>query len=589
MNLFLWIIFLSICYYIGFILLFFSFFLIYQRYVFYTTIFSLFVEYDILTFNSTSIIMVFLFDWISLSFIGVVMLISSIVIIYSYIYIKDDKDIIKFIFLVYLFVLSIILLITSPNIISILLGWDGLGLVSYCLVIYYQNIKSSNAGMLTVLSNRIGDIAILLRISWILNFGSCNFFFLQHIFYDYYILIIFLLILIARITKRAQIPFSAWLPAAMAAPTPVSSLVHSSTLVTAGVYLLIRFHNVLEYNYVLFIISVLTMLMSGLGANFETDLKKVIALSTLRQLGVIIIILSIGYFELAFLHLLAHALFKSLLFLCAGFFIHSMDDVQDVRLIGSISFFSPVVSIFFFCSSISLCGFPFMSGFYSKDLIIEIAYISNFNFFIFLILFISTIFTLIYSVRLIYYVCFFFLRKSSFSIYEDHLIFFPISLLFFISILGGSLIVWLYFPCYFVYISLFIKLLVLLSLVTLFFFIVFFSPPILNLLVINKIFFFLRNIWNLPLISTYFIINIISYGFSFIKYFDQGWLELIGGQGLYTKLNKNSYILDTRIFLNIKNYLLFFFFIIILFLIFVYLNSLKLKRSVEVTKIVLYF
>lgn len=574
MNLFLWIIFLSICYYLGFILLFFRIFSIYQRYIFYASSFFIFIEYDILTFNSSSVIMVFLLDWIRLSFIGVVILISSIVIIYSYRYISGDPYINKFITLVYLFVLSIILLITSPNMISILLGWDGLGLVSYCLVIYYQNVKSANAGILTVLSNRVGDVAILLRISWILNFGSCSFFFLQHIFYDQYILIIFVLVFLARITKSAQIPFSAWLPAAMAAPTPVSSLVHSSTLVTAGVYLLIRFHNVLEYNYLLFIISVLTILISGLGANFETDLKKVIALSTLRQLGIIIMVLSIGYYELAFLHLLSHALFKSLLFLCAGFFIHRMGDVQDVRLIGSISLFSPVISIFFFCASISLCGFPFISGFYSKDLIIEIIFISNINFIIYLILFIATIFTLIYSIRLTYYVCLYFLGKPSYFVSDDYLMFLPIRSLFLLSIFGGSLFIWLYFPCYFVYIRFFSKFIILFSLFLLFIFMTYFRNPSPVSSYINKIYYFLSNIWNLPLISTFFFIKFLSYGISFIKYFDQGWLELLGAQGIYSKLNKNSYHLDVSIFLNIKNYLLLFFFITIIFFVFLCLNSL---------------
>ena len=569
-----WIIFLSVCYYIGLILLSLRIFSLYQSYSFFCSRLRFFLEFDILTFNSSSLVMVFLLDWISLSFVRVVCLISSMVLLYSYSYMSSDKDIYKFILLVYLFVISIILLITSPNLVRILLGWDGLGLVSYCLVIYYQNIKSANAGILTVLSNRIGDVAILLRISWMLNFGSCSFFYLQHIFYDSLLLFIFVMVFVARITKSAQIPFSAWLPAAMAAPTPVSSLVHSSTLVTAGVYLLVRFHNVLEYNFILFTISVLTMFISGIGANFETDLKRVIALSTLSQLGVIMIILSFGFYELAYLHLISHALFKSLLFLCAGFYIHRRSDIQDIRLIGSLSIFSPVISFFFLCSSISLCGFPFLTGFYSKDLIIEIIIMSNINFFIFFVLFISTLLTLIYSVRLASHLCLVYINKSFFSISDDPIMFYPITSLFFLSIFGGSVFIWLYLPCYFVYMSFFSKIIILFFLVCSFFLVNSFSLVPLRSFFSKSLVWFLSNMWNLPLISTYFFIKIVRFGASVIKYFDQGWLELVGAQGIFNKLTKNSYLLDVRIFLNIKNYLLFFFFVTVLILIFIYLNSL---------------
>lgn len=141
------------------------------------------------------------------------------------------------------------------------------------------------------------------------------------------------LLVVAAMTKSAQIPFSAWLPAAMAAPTPVSSLVHSSTLVTAGVYLLIRFHGALGpgASRGLTLLACLTMFMAGLGANFEMDLKKVIALSTLSQLGLMMAILGMGYPQLAFFHLVTHALFKALLFLCAGALIHTLGDNQDIR------------------------------------------------------------------------------------------------------------------------------------------------------------------------------------------------------------------------------------------------------------------
>jgi len=183
---------------------------------------------------------------------------------------------------------------------------------------------------------------------------------------------VLIMVILASITKSAQIPFSAWLPAAMAAPTPVSALVHSSTLVTAGVYLIIRFNYLVGLNLFIFYLGRLTIFMSGLGANFEIDLKKIIALSTLRQLGVIMIVLSLGYSELAFFHLLTHALFKSLLFLCAGVFIHGARDCQDIRFLGGVMSGMPISSLFFVCCSLSLCGFPFLSGFYSKDLILEL-------------------------------------------------------------------------------------------------------------------------------------------------------------------------------------------------------------------------
>lgn len=180
--------------------------------------------------------------------------------------------------------------------------------------------------------------------------------------------------MIAAITKRAQIPFSSWLPAAMAAPTPVSALVHSSTLVTAGVYLLIRFRPIFS-NYMLnrnlLLLSVLTMFISGLGAIFEYDLKKIIALSTLSQLGLIIRTLCLGIPEFAFFHLLTHALFKSLLFICAGYVIHGMKDCQDIRFIGAITIQRPVLVSYFNVANLALCGMPFLAGFYSKDLILE--------------------------------------------------------------------------------------------------------------------------------------------------------------------------------------------------------------------------
>jgi len=215
--------------------------------------------------------------------------------------------------------------------------------------------------------------------------------------------------LLAAIRKRAQIPFSTWLPIAIAAPTPVSALVHSSTLVTAGVYLMIRFNKFLLGRGVgiyLFFLSVLTILIAGIMANVENDLKKIIALSTLSQLGLIIIILRLGFRMVAFYHLLTHAIFKSLLFICAGIIIHSMMNNQDIRLLGNLNEIIPFTIIRFYISNLALCGMPFISGFYSKDLIIELIYRFKVNALMLVLIVISLIFTVSYSFRLFYYLFF---------------------------------------------------------------------------------------------------------------------------------------------------------------------------------------
>jgi NADH-ubiquinone oxidoreductase chain 5 len=264
---------------------------------------------------------------------------------------------------------------------------------------------------------------------------------MQYIYTDGEIIFVLFLVILAAMTKRAQIPFSAWLPAAIAAPTPVSSLVHSSTLVTAGVYLLIRFNFLLSERKFLFLISVLTIFISGYGANYEIDLKKIIALSTLRQLGVIMITLSLGFYELSFFHLITHALFKSLLFLCAGAIIHGIGDIQDIRYLGGILRGLPVISVFFIGASLALCGFPFLAGFYSKDVILEIYFMGHINLFMVIIVFIATMFTLTYSIRLIYFLYFKNLGLKNFlGLEESSYIYKPMFFLFLISMFAGSIL-----------------------------------------------------------------------------------------------------------------------------------------------------
>lgn len=519
--------------------------------MFFLTAETVFVEWEIFSFNSSSIIMTLIFDWMSLRFIGLVIFISSIVFFYRIIYIEGDKFLIRFIFLVYFFVLSIVFIILSPNIIRILLGWDGLGLVSYCLVIYYQNVKRANAGIITVLSNRVGDVAILLCIAWLLNFGGWNFFYLQFIYNYEDIYFMLFLVILAAITKRAQIPFSAWLPAAIAAPTPVSALVHSSTLVTAGVYLLIRFNYLLGLRNFLLFIGVLTIFISGLGANFETDLKKIIALSTLRQLGLIITSLGLGFYEYAFFHLLTHAIFKSLLFLCAGVFIHSMGDTQDIRAIGGLIISCPITSLYFIISSIALCGFPFISGFYSKDIIIEFFFQGKINFIVGGLIFFSTLFTLTYSVRLLYFVFFNNIGKRHIlSLGENINILVPITFLIFLSIVAGGWLSVYIFPLNFIFLPFWLKILILLIIFCFFFIGLYF----LDLKEIKKnsgstiLIYFLGSIWLLPYISTFAFVPATRYGHKILKLVDQGWLEFIGGQGFISRtklLSSNTDILNS--------------------------------------------
>jgi NADH-ubiquinone oxidoreductase chain 5 len=305
---------------------------------------------------------------------------------------------------VLLFVLSINFLIYLPHIIILLLGWDGLGLTSFILVIYYQNAKSLAAGILTALSNRVGDALLLIAIALTLNQG--HWYIINIRVTRQQILLTssqIILIIVAAITKRAQIPFSRWLPAAIAAPTPVRALVHSSTLVTAGVFLLIRFNLFLNsipiFSQSILIIGTTTIFIAGLRAITECDIKKIIALSTLSQLGLIMIRIGIKIPNLAFFHIVTHAIFKALLFICAGSFINYHHHTQDLRWIGHLTNQLPITSRCITIANIALCGIPFISGFYSKDIIIEWALYSNSNILIIFIRIIRVGVTTFYSIR----------------------------------------------------------------------------------------------------------------------------------------------------------------------------------------------
>jgi NADH-ubiquinone oxidoreductase chain 5 len=387
-------------------------------------------------------------------------------------------------------------LIFSPNLLRLILGWDGLGVTSYLLVRFYRSEKSFNARILTVLTNRLGDVAILSFIALnttpaIFNYGvmsyQCgfNFFF-------------FFLIIIAAITKRAQVPFSAWLPAAIAAPTPVSALVHSSTLVTAGVYLIMRFNFMLERSGAITIViwlGCVTMLMAGAAAMLELDIKKIIALSTLSQLGVIFFSLGMGDILIRWAHLISHAYFKAIIFIGAGAIIHRVKDYQDVRKIGSLVSNNQFIGGVFLIGSLRLCGMPFIRGFYSKDAILEQFFMGDYSIFIVSGFFISTLLTAMYSLRVLVMLFSSFSLRDSFRNEADSYsrMSLGISILVIPSVIGGWLLSSISNSIFLVELPIWMKIRVFFGLFLITFIIVFnpitFSPTNLFILGINYIWF----------------------------------------------------------------------------------------------------
>lgn len=524
------------------------------------------IEWSVLQISSCSISFMVILDEIRLSFRNVVVFISGCVILFSSSYMSGDPFLKRFIVLVLLFVFSMNFLIFIPSLPALLLGWDGLGIVSFALVIYYQNVKRLGAGMITILANRIGDVIILIRIGLLVLQGH----WVVVSIWDFYIRSICVLTLvIAAITKRAQIPFSRWLPAAMAAPTPVSALVHSSTLVTAGVYLVIRFYPFLStidfFNPSLFLISILTILLAGIGANFENDLKKIIALSTLSQLGVIIMRLGLGLPYLALFHLYTHALFKALLFLCAGNIIHNRSNAQDVRYIGYISYHLPMTVTCVNVANLSLCGAPFLSGFYSKDLILEFCLFRRSNALILIIVFLATGMTAAYRLRLSFSSFWSPIKNFSFHEKNDNDLYVNISIciLALIAVVGG--LIFQRLAIEFKPIAMFMPTWIKILTIRVILLGIYFSSVLWDerkSKQIDKIKYFFSTIWFLRLISSQPLSKFrLKLGENLIKSVDYGWLEVIGGQGrknLTVNISINNQTLQIKLFNLLIMFIVFF-------------------------------
>ncbi len=364
---------------------------------------SYYLDFRLFTIWNIDIKVSFYLDWISVSFIRVVLLISTIIIVYSYNYIAPYSKSSIFLWLTVLFVTSMLLVITMSNLFFTILGWDGLGLISFFLIVYYQNQSSITSGLFTLLINRIGDSFFLVRILFIFYFYSDLRNFSSNLTYWFTTFIL----IITFITKRALYPFSPWLPLAIAAPTPISALVHSSTLVTSGLYLIIRYSYLFYSNpffiKILLIISIFTSFYAGLNTIFETDLKKLIALSTLSHLGFIGMSFSVGLLYLRFFHLLVHALFKSLLFMTIGDIIINLNHSQDIRYLSKGYLYTPFSCLIINISIINLLGIPNLSGYFSKDLVLESMNYNNSSIFVSFILYVNVLFTYYYSYKLFFY------------------------------------------------------------------------------------------------------------------------------------------------------------------------------------------
>uniref|UniRef100_A0AAU7LKP8 NADH-ubiquinone oxidoreductase chain 5 n=1 Tax=Syrbatus sp. 2 RRMO-2024a TaxID=3154168 RepID=A0AAU7LKP8_9COLE len=498
------------------------------------------IEFILFKLNSSMIIYMIMLDWVSLLFVSFILFISFLVILYSKEYIKMELNLIRFFYLMMMFILSMIMFIMSPNLISLLLGWDLLGLVSYCLVVYYQNMKSFNSSMITILFNRIGDISLVMMISWMINYGSWSMMVFMEKIYEENMQIMMSLLLLSSFSKSAQIPFSYWLPMAMAAPTPVSSLVHSSTLVTAGVYLLIRFSGCFNEKMfmIMFIMGLNTMFMSSLMANFEYDLKKIIALSTLSQLGVMISIMAMKMYNLVFFHLLMHGLFKALMFLCAGKIIHLLS-YQDIRYMGGVVKFLPFTSSIFMISNLSLSGLPFLSGFYSKDLMLEFMSMNYLNMISYTVYYSSSMMTVMYSFRLFF---FFFLQEKFLvlvKVQENFLMVVSMMLMVLMVIMGGSVFMWIifktpYFTCFSKFMKMNIYILIMMgSLISYEYWNIQLNYK-LKIVKIHKLVMFIMKMFYMPVLLLSFNKILFKMGLLFLK-MDMEWLEYMGSQMIYSK------------------------------------------------------
>nr|AWB36243.1 NADH dehydrogenase subunit 5 [Lactarius sp. (in: basidiomycete fungi)] len=325
----------------------------------------------------------FLFDQLTVSMFIPVLYISSLIHIFSTDYMAEDPHNQRFFSYLSLFTFFMLVLVSGANFFVMFVGWEGIGIVSYLLInFWFTRIQANKAAILALTMNRVGDMGLSIGFFALFAlFGSLDYatiFSIVPFMNETAITIIGLLLLTGAMAKSAQIPLHSWLPGSMEGPTPVSALIHAATLVTAGLYLLLRSSPLLEYSSTALLVITLTGATTAFFAAtcglVQNDLKRIIAFSTISQLGYMVMAVGLSQYNVALMHVVNHAFFKALLFLGAGAVIHSFSDQQDVRRLGGLIKFLPFTYTAMLVGSLSLLATPWLTGFYSKDLIIELAY-----------------------------------------------------------------------------------------------------------------------------------------------------------------------------------------------------------------------